>query len=229
MNNNVQDLEYYLEKSVVTGLRSTFMEEDIFKYNPDDTITDVIITSAYPELDVDFKIPQIVLTDTNFALSQTSLSNNFESDIIEPDQNGVKRIVGQRFATVVPYNVTISCFAQEHGIAKDLANRVFNIIGFEARDLFNDYFNLNITNVSKGGTGMQKNRPNTTYISSIAITGNIHWIGEKRPLKPKFIKNIELLMKTAFNKADYNEPFDINDYEKVANISINNKTNKRGV
>lgn len=213
--NNVNDLEYYLEKSIITGLRSVFMEEDIFKYNPDDIVSGVVITSAYPDLDMDFKIPQIVLVDTGFALNQTSLCNNFDSDIIEKDEQGKSRIVGKRYATVVPYNATISCFAQEHGIAKDLANRVFNLVGFEARDLFNDYFNLNITNVSKGGTGLQKNKPNNTYISNVSISGNIHWVGEKRVLKPKYLKNIELMMKTAYNLEDYNEPYDSKDYKPI--------------
>lgn len=221
---DVQDLEYYLEKSIVTGLRAVFMEEDVFKYSPEDVNSQVIITSAYPDTDVDFKTPQIVLADTGFALSQTGLSNNFESDIIEKDEQGKSKIVGRRYATVVPYNVTISCFAQEHGIAKDLANRVFNIIGFEARDLFNDYFNLNISNVSKGGTGLQKNKPNNTYISNISITGNVHWIGEKRFLRPKYLKNIEVMMKTAYNVEDYNEPYDSNDYEPIWSLSP--KTNK---
>lgn len=220
--NDVQDLEYYLEKSIITGLRSIFMEEDVFKYTPDDVTTDVIITSAYPEVDVDFKIPQIVLIDSSFALNQTSLSNNFDSDIIETDQHGRKVIVGKRYATVVPYNATISCFAQEHGIAKDLANRVFNMIGFEARDLFNNYFNLNIMNVSKGGTVLQRNKPNNTYASTVSISGNIHWIGEKRPLRPKYIKNIELMMKTAYNQEDYDKPFDRDDYELITSISVKN-------
>lgn len=219
--NNVQDLEYYLEKSIITGLRATFMEEDIFKYSPDDIKTEVIITSAYPDLDIDFKTPQIVLVDSNFALSQTSLSNNFEGDIIEKDEHGRNQVVGKRYATIVPYNATISCFAQEHGIAKDLGNRVFNIIGFEARDLFNNYFNLNITNVSKGGTGLQRSKPNNTYASTVSISGNIHWIGEKRPLKAKYFKNIELMMKTAFNSQDYHEPYDINDYELIESIKVN--------
>lgn len=209
--NNVQDLEYYLEKSIITGLRSVFMEEDIFKYTDNDITTQVIITSAYPDLDIDFKTPQIVLVDSSFALNQTSLSNNFESDIIETDQYGRKVVVGKRYATIVPYNATISCFAQEHGIAKDLANRVFNMIGFEARDLFNNYFNLNVSNVAKGGTGLQRTKPNTTYVSTISITGNIHWIGEKRPLRAKYFKNVELMMKTAFNKPDYEEPYDKNN------------------
>ena len=220
--NNVQDLEYYLEKSIITGLRSVFMEEDIFKYTDNDTTTQVIITSAYPDLDIDFKTPQIVLVDSSFALNQTSLSNNFESDIIETDEHGKKVITGKRYATVVPYNATISCFAEEHGIAKDLANRVFNIIGFEARDLFNDYFNLNIMNVSKGGTGLQRNKPNNTYTSTVSISGNIHWIGEKRPLRPKYIKNIELLMKTAYNQEHYDKPFNRDDYELIASISTKN-------
>lgn len=213
--NNVQDLEYYLEKSIVTGLRSVFMEEDVFKYTPEDVTSQVIITSAYPDTDIDFKTPQIVLADTSFSLNQTSLSNNFDSDIIEKDEQGKKKIVGRKYATIVPYNVTISCFAQEHGIAKDLANRVFNLIGFEARGLFNDYFNLNITNVSKGGTGLQKNKPNNTYISNVSITGNIHWIGEKRFLETKYLKNIEVMMKTARNLEDYKEPYDKNDYELI--------------
>lgn len=213
--NNVNDLEYYLEKSIITGLRSVFMEEDIFRYSPDDIASGVVITSAYPDLDMDFKIPQIVLADTGFALNQTSLCNNFDSDIIEKDEQGKNKIVGKRYATVVPYNATISCFAQEHGIAKDLANRVFNLVGFEARDLFNDYFNLNITNVSKGGTGLQKNKPNNTYISNISISGNIHWVGEKRILKPKYLKNIELMMKTAYNLEDYNGPYDSKDYKPI--------------
>lgn len=215
MSNNIQDLEYYLEKSIITGLRAVFMEDDMFKYNPNDVLSRVIITSAYPETDVDFKTPQIVITDSNFALNQTSLCNNFEGDIIEKDERGRDKIVGARYATVVPYNVSISCFAEEHGIAKDLANRVFNLVGFEARDLFNDYFNLNITNISKGGTGLQKNRPNNTYISNISITGNIHWIGEKRFLKPQYLKNIDVMMKTAYNIEDYNEPYDKDDYELI--------------
>ena len=219
--NNVQDLEYYLEKSIITGLRAIFMEEGIFRYSPDDMDTEVIITSAYPDLDVDFKIPQVVLVDSNFALSQTSLSNNFEGDIIEKDENGKNVVVGKRYATIVPYNATISCFAQEHGIAKDLGNRVFNIIGFEARDLFNNYFNLNITNVSKGGAVLQRTKPNNTYASSISISGNIHWIGEKRPLRAKYFKNIELMMKTAFNGPDYHEPYDPNDYESIGSIKLN--------
>ena len=223
---SVQDLEYHLEKSFVTGLRAVFMEEDIFRYTPDDMTTEVIITSAYPDLDIDFKVPQIVLTDTSFALNQTSLSNNFESDIIETDQNGRNVVVGKRYATVVPYSATISCFAQEHVIAKDLANRVFNMIGFGARDLFNNYFNLNISNVAKGGTGLQKTKPNNTYISNISITGNIHWIGEKRPLRAKYLNNIELMMKTAFNKSDYEEPYNKNDYEPICSISSNSKKNK---
>ena len=220
---NVQDLEYYLEKSFITGLRAVFMEEDIFKYTPDDITTEVIITSAYPDLDIDFKTPQIILADTSFALNQTSLSNNFESDIIETDKNGRKTIVGKRYATVVPYSATISCFAQEHGIAKDLANRVFNMIGFEAKDLFNNYFNLNVVNVSKGGTGLQRTKPNNTYVSNVSITGNIHWIGEKRPLKPNYLKNIEVMMKTAFNRPDYDEPYDKEDYESVFSISTKNQ------
>lgn len=220
---NVQDLEYYLEKSMVTGLRAVFMEEDMFKYTPDDETTGVIITSAYPDVDVDFKIPQIVFSDSSFSLSQTSLSNNFYGDIIETDENGTEYIAGQKYATIVPYNATILCFAQEHGIAKDLANRVFNLVGFEARELFNDAFNLNITNVAKGGTGLQKTKPNNTYVSNISMTGNINWVGEKRPLRPKYLKNIEMMMKTAYNRKHYDKPYDPSDYELMWSMSSEKK------
>lgn len=220
------DLEYYLEKSFITGLRAVFMEEIDFVYNKDDAQTEVIITSAYPNIDVDFKIPQIVLTDSNFSLNQTSLYNNFDSDIIETDNNGFKHVVGKRYSTVVPYSVNITCFAEEHGIAKDLANRVFNIISFDARDLFSDFFNLNITSLSKGGTGVYKTKPNITYSSSVSIQGTVYWRAEKRPMIPDYIKNIKVLMKTSFNEADYNKPFDEEDYEEIYNSESKKEENK---
>lgn len=220
------DLEYYLEKSFITALRAVFMEEVEYTYNNDDNETDIIITSAYPNIDVDFKIPQIVLTDSNFSLSQTSLYNNFDSDIIEKDSNGFDRVVGKKYSTPVPYSVNITCFAQEHGIAKDLANRVFNIISFDARDLFNDFMHLNITTVNKGGTGVYKTKPNMTYSSSVSLQGTIYWVAEKRPMMPDFIKNIKVLMKTSFNEADFNEPFDEEDYEEIYSSETKKEENE---
>lgn len=210
------DLEYQLEKKIITGLRSVFMAKEEFTFSPNMDETKVVITSAYPDKDCDFKVPQIVFTDASYSIGETSLCGNYESDIIKEKSDGV--VIGKRFVTTVPYNVNIMCLATKLGIAKDLANRVVNIIKFEGYELFNNYMALNINSVTKNGSGEYRtatNNANTIFQSSINISGIINWSGYTIYNNPVYLRNIEYLMKVCNDENDFEEPYDINDYKRI--------------
>lgn len=146
--------------------------------------------------------------------------NNFEDAIIETDKDGFNRHVGNRFATVVPYSIQINCLAEEEGISKDLANRVINLIHFEARELFSDVLLLNVQSVSKGGSGYMKSSPNNTFQSTISVSGTVYWYGEKRVKLPKYISNLDLIGRYAKDFKDFKKPYDEKDYELIARIKF---------
>ena len=205
--NRKNDLEYHLEKSYILGLRSTLMEDEDFTFSPNLEESKIEITTDYPDKDMEFKIPQIVVTGVSYGLSETSLSNNYMNAIIkEVDGEMVK--LGERYATVVPYNMSLICFASNSSMSKDLANKVVNLLGFEAMDFFNNELNLNIRSINKGGTNVYNTKPNMTFMTNVGISGNIHWVGEKYYKTPNYLKNMEAIVRLASKKDEMCAPFD---------------------
>lgn len=214
--NRKNDLEYHLEKSYILGLRSTLMDDEDFTFSPNLEESKVEITTDYPQKDMEFKIPQIVVTGISYSLSETSLSNNYMNAIIkEVDGETVK--LGERYATVVPYNVSLICFASNSSISKDLANKIVNLISFEAMDFFNAELNLNVRSISKGGTSVYNTKPNTTFMTNVGISGNVHWVGEKYYKTPNYLRNLEAILRLAPSEEELYAPFnkDKDNYIKI--------------
>lgn len=204
--NRKNDLEYHLEKNYILGLRSTLMEDTDFTFNPNLEDSKVEITTDYPQKEMEFKIPQIVVTGVSYSLSETSLSNNYMNAIIkEVDGETVK--LGERYATVVPYSISLICFASNSSISKDLANKLVNLISFEAMDFFNAELNLNVRSISKGGTSIYNTKPNTTFMTNVGINGNIHWVGEKYYKTPNYLRNLEAIVRLS-SEEEFYTPFD---------------------
>lgn len=206
-NNRNNDLEYNLEKNYILGLRSTLMEDDDFTFNIDPVQTKVIITTDYPEKEMEFKIPQIVVTGINYSISDTSLCNNFTNAIIK-EVDGERVKVGERYATVVPYGMSLICFASNSSLSKDLANKLVNLIKFEAFDFFNYEMNLNVKSISKGTTSMYNSKPNQSFMTSVNINGDIHWVGEKYYKTPNYLKNLKAILRSVSNEDGFYSPFD---------------------
>lgn len=204
--NRKNDLEYHLEKNYILGLRSTLMEDTDFTFSPNLEDSKVEITTDYPQKEMEFKIPQIVVTGVSYSLSETSLSNNYMNAIIkEVDGETVK--LGERYATVVPYSISLICFASNSSISKDLANKLVNLISFEAMDFFNAELNLNVRSISKGGTSIYNTKPNTTFMTNVGINGNIHWVGEKYYKTPNYLRNLEAIVRLS-SEEEFYTPFD---------------------
>lgn len=204
--NRKNDLEYHLEKNYILGLRSTLMEDTDFTFSPNLKESKVEITTDYPQKEMEFKIPQIVVTGVSYSLSETSLSNNYMNAIIkEVDGETVK--LGERYATVVPYSISLICFASNSSISKDLANKLVNLISFEAMDFFNAELNLNVRSISKGGTSIYNTKPNTTFMTNVGINGNIHWVGEKYYKTPNYLRNLEAIVRLS-SEEEFYTPFD---------------------
>ena len=205
------DIQYHIESNAVLGLRATFMQEPIFTYNEEEKLSKVIITTAYPEKDCEFKVPQIVLSDCSFSLDTTTLCDNYAGDIIDIGIDGKERVIGTQFATVVPYNMSIVCFANKFGIAKDLANRVFNMFSFEAKNLFSYNLGLNIMSVTKGNTSPYNTSGSNTYQSTVSVSGKLNWAGNATYKHSLYLQNIELLMRCCKNKKEMSEPYNKDD------------------
>ena len=206
-NNRNNDLEYNLEKNYILGLRSTLMEDDDFTFNIDPVQTKVIITTDYPEKEMEFKTPQIVVTGINYSISETSLCNNFTNAIIK-EVDGERVKVGERYATVVPYGMSLICFASNSSLSKDLANKLVNLIKFEAFDFFNYEINLNVKSISKGTTSMYNSKPNQSFMTPVNINGDIHWVGEKYYKTPNYLKNLKAILRSVSNEDGFYSPFD---------------------
>ena len=71
------------------------MQEPIFTYNEEEKLSKVIITTAYPEKDCEFKVPQIVLSDCSFSLDTTTLCDNYAGDIIDIGIEKLKSRLGE--------------------------------------------------------------------------------------------------------------------------------------
>lgn len=205
--NRHNDLEYNLEKNYILGLRSTLMEDEDFTYNTDPVQTKVVITTDYPEKEMEFKVPQIVVTGVSYSISETSLSNNRMNAIIK-EVEGESVNVGERYATVVPYSVSLICFASNTSLSKDLANKLVNLIKFEAFDFFNQQLNLNIRSINKAPTSMYNSKPNQTFMTQVSVSGDIHWVGEKYYKTPNYLKNLDAILRTASNEREMGTPFD---------------------
>lgn len=214
--NRHNDLEYNLEKNYILALRSTLMEDEDFTYNSDLTESKVDITTDYPEKEMEFKIPQIVVTGVSYSISDTSLSNNRMNAIIK-EVEGEQVNVGERYVTIVPYSISLICFASNTGLSKDLANKLVNLIKFEASEFFNYKLNLNIHSINKSPTSMYNSKPNQTFMTTVSISGNIHWVGEKYYKTPNYLKNLDALLRVASNEEEFDTPF---DEEKDYHIKI---------
>lgn len=206
-NNRNNDLEYNLEKNYILGLRSTLMEDEDFTYNVDPVQSKVIITTDYPDKEMEFKTPQIVVTGISYSISDTSLSNNYTNAIIK-EVDGERVNVGERYVTVVPYGMSLICFASNSSLSKDLANKLVNLLKFEACDFFNHELNLNIKSISKGTTSMYNSKPNQTFMTPVSINGDIHWVGEKYYKTPNYLKNLSAILRTVSNEDGFYAPFD---------------------
>jgi len=168
------DLEYALESSFVTGLRAVFKFDDAFPYIHESAETKLLITSTFPEKDHDMKIPQIIVSVGGLQINQTSFYNNYHGDIIK---DGV--VIGKRFATNIPYSVSLVCLASKDGTAKDLANKVFKYISFTTSEIFNDDLRLNIQSVGRSSGGPQRQMPDKAFGHTVSVSGVLNWIGTK--------------------------------------------------
>lgn len=180
------DIEKHLESSYVRGLREVFRYGDKFKYDNNDILTGVIISSTYPSKDVTMKIPQIVVGNASYQFESTSLFNNFASDIISPTGNKKRQ-----HATPVQYSIQMICAAEIDGISKDLSNTVANYINFEFREVFDEILKLNIRAIGKSPGGLQRQFPQGVYLNTVSVSGTLLWTGE-RSLNETILNSIKL-------------------------------------
>ena len=173
---NQLDLEYLLESKIIIALRAIFKHDDDFTYTENELDSRIIIASSFPEKDADFKIPQIVVSVQNISMSSaTSLFDNYESDIY----NSSGQVIGSKFSTIVPYNISIICIANNDSLSKDLSNKVFKYIIFTKSEIFNGQQRLGIQNISKSQGGQYRQMPDKAYAHNVALSGTLHWSGTK--------------------------------------------------
>jgi len=186
------DVERYLEGAFVESLMAIYRYDNSFAYDDDDTLTKVIISSSYPSKDNSFKIPQIVVIGVAYEFNTSSLSNNFACDIIEAT-TGIR--TGVQYISEVPYSVNIACIGQNDAISKSLASSVINYINFEAREVFEDVFKLQIQSVRKSSGGIDKHLGENAFSNSISISGMLIWQGIKSFANKPLLDNIKISLK----------------------------------
>lgn len=168
------DIEYELEKMLVTSIQGVFAFDNKFIYNEDETLTKVSITSEYPDETVPLKQPQIIVTQISFDFNlDNSLNRNFADQIF--GKNDV--FMGNRYMNIIPYSVTLLCLGQYYE-SKDLANKLVNYVAFQASSVF-DSVGLHITRVSKGASTPQAQFPTKVFQTPVSVLGNLHWVGTK--------------------------------------------------
>ena len=174
---DILDIEYELEKKYVKGLKAIFENDTDFSYNSNDEVTKVIITTDYPESDIPFKTPHLVITGIAYQLNpQNTFSNNFYRDL---NYNGMVN-GAQEFANIIPYSLNFICLG-EWSLSKDLANRLIQYLSFIAYTYFSDVLGIQMMSISKGPTAPQAQYPEKIFETVIAVQGNMNWTAAKTP------------------------------------------------
>lgn len=178
MASNYYNIEYEIEKKFIKGFRAVFEKDDEFKFDLDEKLNQIKVTTDYPEDEnAPCKIPHIVITDIAYQLNvQNFFGYNFYSD---KSANGMDN-GSQQYAQVIPYSATIVCTGGK-SISKDLANKVQWYLSFAAAHYFNEELGLSLLNISKSRTSPSKQFPEKVFDTPISISGTLYWLGVKGP------------------------------------------------
>lgn len=171
MELNMVNIEAEIEQRFINAFRQIFEKDDVFVYNEDDTLTNLIISLEYPQTEAPFKTSQLILTDISYNFNKsTAMFNNYCEDIYDKNI-----LIGHRAINIIPYTLTLICLGERFN-SKDLANKALSYITFVYENLFLA-LRLNIRNVSKAPTRARQHLPEKIFETSISVEGYLDWTG----------------------------------------------------
>ncbi|MGL5718188.1 MAG: hypothetical protein ACRCX2_34605 [Paraclostridium sp.] len=182
------DIEYEIEKRLITGLRSVFENDEYFVYNDNEDEEGLKITTDFPESDeFPFNNPHLVVANVNY---QDNLHNSFAYNFMQ-DVNYKGMVNGlQKYFKIIPYTVTLICIGSRNN-SKDLASRTHHYISHIASYHFNEVLGLQIQEISKSATSPSKQYPNKVFETQVNIRGTLYWTGDKKPDKKNVLDYID--------------------------------------
>lgn len=178
---NFIDIERELERRIIIGLRKVFEVFEFsgeFRYNNDDEITRIIITPDFPVSEIAFKTPHIVVTNIRYQINnQATLQNNFYQDVSRANIHNYE----SEHIVMIPFLSSMLCMG-EYDVSRNLANRLFYYISFQAYDYFSLLLKLNLSNLSKESTAPAAQYPEKIFQTPVNLQGTLSLSYDKKPL-----------------------------------------------
>lgn len=196
----VVDIERDIEAKFIYAFRAMFAEDKQFRYNPDDVKTGIIITIEYPEKNVPFKTPHLIVHDIGYQINlNNSLLQGFDRTLYDKDGAWI----GDSSTYLIPYSLSVTCVGP-HSVSKDMANKIINFISFIYKPLFNN-LRVNIASLSKSSARATQQYGEKIFETIIQIQGYLHWTANETIIEKSrehFIKqiNTDITLKSDLKK-----------------------------
>ena len=121
-------IKYLIAGTIAITLQELFSSDTDYPYTSDPRTTSIIITPSYPILNVDNKVPQVVVGDIQYSMQRTSLGNDFSNYIWDTDLTTGKRIqVGEVRKVPMGFSGTITVYSTNQSEVDDL----IDVIAYE--------------------------------------------------------------------------------------------------
>lgn len=154
---------------VIAALRTMFEDNAEYPYSDDVTKTGLVITAALPTLDVENKLPHLVVADSRYNFSQQFIGQNLEKTRVV-EGKGVQYI----FSSIVPFSVQIHCLSANKNEAELLGDIVAEQISFLSNNILSA-LGLYIDAVEAGSSAMKSQYPQFEFSCGVNMRGRLKY------------------------------------------------------
>lgn len=171
------DVEYEIEKRLITGFRAVFENDELFVYNGNEDSYGLKITTDFPEYEAfPYDIPHLIVAGVSY---QDNLHNSFSYNFFKDlKHNGMVNGI-QQYHRIIPYSATIICMGNRND-SKNLASKVHHYIAHSASFQFNERLGLQISEMSKSTTSPSKQYPQPIFETQVNIRGTLYWVDSRK-------------------------------------------------
>lgn len=179
------------ERIMISSLRTFFSTDEEFPYLDDDLATSIIITPVMPIIDVENKLPHIILTSISYGFSQQFISSNLAN--VENDATSIQVYT---YTNLVPFNAMIACLSTNKAEAESLADKVVAHLSFLNHETFLT-LGLFIDDVQTGPADFKTQYPQFEFACGVNMQGRLKYNWVVRNSDPNIlIAKIQNMMST---------------------------------
>jgi len=175
---------------LVLTLREIYKHDMDFPYYDDDYETKIMITTEFPDPEVELKIPHIIVGDIVYQVQDSSFMGNFKEEVI--DKNG--RVQGYKYARLLPLSCSFVCLSSVKAEAEDLVEDLGSYVSWERRQVFVGA-GFEPKQVSISTARQVQSSPEKRYAGSVNVNGHVYWEGKQLAYSDEDLPDDETLLK----------------------------------